>query len=107
MPLFQKRTAKEKLKYHSEQEKRILAKAKGTGMTAGEKEARSAGYMACYREGVRKYVWANATEAEREALKRLGKEKDKKKLWALEKVIKERAKAAKGIIPNAKGRKGA
>ena len=102
MALFQKRTKAEKFNYHREGEKRILAKTAGGSMTQNEKDARSAGYMAHARESMRAYIWANATDAEREALKKLGKEKDKKKLWALEKVIKDRAKAAK-----AKGKKGA
>ena len=79
---------------------RLLAKLAGHTMSQHEKDLRSAGYMACARENTRTYVWANATAAEREALKALSKEKDKKKYWALEKVIKDRAKAA-----NAKGKK--
>ena len=96
MAEFQKRTIKEKLNYHADGEKRILAKTKGTNMTQNEKDARSAGYMAHVRESARMYVWANATDAERQALKTLGKDKSKRKqLWALERSIKERAKAEK------------
>ena len=92
---FPKRTVREKIAYHNEGEKRILAKTKSTGMTANEKDARSAGYMAHVRESIRMYVWANATEAEREAMKTLQKDKTKRKnLWDLERSIKERAKAA-------------
>jgi hypothetical protein len=95
MGIFQKRTAKEKMIYHSEGEKRILAKTQGVGMSQNEKDARSAGYMAHVREASRAYVWANATDAEREAMKTLGKDKSKRRqLWDLEKSIKERAKAA-------------
>ena len=77
-----------------------MARTQGVGMTQAEKDARSAGYMAHQRESTRAWVWANATDAEREAMKKLGNEKDKKKLWALERVIKDRAKAN-----NAKGKK--
>ena len=95
MGLFEKRTPKEKMQYHGDGEKRILAKTKGTGMSQNEKDARSAGYMAHVRESTRMYVWANATDAEREAMKTLQKDKSKRKqLWDLEKSIKERAKAA-------------
>ena len=103
MGLFQNRSKKEKLQYHSEGEKRILAKTKGTGMTQSEKDARSAGWMAHQRESTRAWVWASATEAEREALKTLRNDKSKKtQYWALEKSIKDRANAAKA---DAKGKK--
>ena len=93
MAEFQKRTAKEKLQYHDQGEKRILAKTKGSGMSQDLKDARSAGYMAHAREASRAYVWANATGAEREALKTLRNDKSKrKKMWALERSIKQRAK---------------
>ena len=107
MGLFQKRTAKEKMQYHGDGEKRILAKTKGTGMTANEKDARSAGYMAHVRESTRMYVWANATDAERQAMKTLRQDKSKRQqLWDLEKSIKIRAKAAKAApAANAKGKK--
>jgi len=109
MGIFQKRSQKEKFAYHNEGAKRILAKTKGIGMSANEKDARSAGYMAHVRESERKYVWANATEAEREAMKKLRNEKDKKKLWALEKVVKARAKAERAAkaapAANAQGKK--
>jgi hypothetical protein len=95
MGLFQKRSVKEKLQYHGDGEKRILAKTQGTGMTQNEKDARSAGYMAHVRESMRIYVWSNATDAEREAIKVLQKDKSKRRqLWDLEKTIKDRAKAA-------------
>ena len=94
--IFQKRTPKEKVKYHAERERRILAKTKGMSMSDSEKDARSAGYMARLREDERIYVWANATPAEREALKELRKDKSKRRqLWDLERAIKARAKAAK------------
>ena len=93
--LFQKRTAKEKMQYHNEGEKRILALTRGTGMNQNEKDARSAGYMAHVRESTRMYVWANATDAERVAMKTLRQDKSKRQqLWDLERSIKERAKAA-------------
>ena len=96
MSMFEKRTVKEKMQYHGDGEKRILAQTKGTGMSQSEKDARSAGYMAHVRESMRMYVWANATDAEREAIKTLQKDKSKRRqLWDLEKSIKERAKAAK------------
>jgi len=92
--LFQKRTPREKMKYHEAGEKRILAKTQGTGMTADEKDARSAGYMAHLRESSKAYVWANATAAERSAMQNLRKDKAKKRqLWDLEASIKARAKA--------------
>ena len=92
---FQKRTAREKMQYHNAGEKRILAKTAGVGMTANEKDARSAGYMAHVRESTRAWIWANATEAERQAMKTLRQDKSKRQqLWDLEKSIKERAKAA-------------
>ena len=95
MALFQRRTKKEKFAYHRENEKRILAKTKGIGMTPGEREARSAGWIACAREHERNYIWANATAPEREALNTLGKDKTKKQqLWALQRQIKDRVKAA-------------
>ena len=96
MAEFQKRTAKEKLLYHRDGEKRILAKTQGGKMTDNERDARSAGYMAHVRESMRMYVWANATDAERVALKELRKDKSKRQqMWDLEKVIKARAKDAK------------
>ena len=95
MGLFKNRTPKEKIQYHNAGEKRILAKTKGTGMSQDQKDARSAGYMAHVRESIRMYVWANATDAEREAMKTLQKDKSKRaQLWDLERAIKERAKAA-------------
>jgi len=95
MGLFQRRSTKEKLDYHSNGEKRILTRTKGVGMSQSEKDARSAGYMAHVREASRAYVWANATEAERNALKTLRNDRSKRRqMWALEKSIKERAKAA-------------
>ena len=97
MGLFQKRTKSEKLKYHANGEKRILSKLKGKQMDQDLKDARSAGYMACARENIGAHVWANATPAEREALKTLGKDRSKRKqYWALQKTIKDRVKAAKG-----------
>ena len=91
---FQKRSAKEKVNYHSAGERRILAKTQGVGMTSNERDARSAGYMAHLRESTRKYVWANATEAERAALQTLRGDKSKRRqLWDLERSIKARAKA--------------
>ena len=92
---FERRTKREKMQYHNEGEKRILAKTKGIGMSQNEKDARSAGYMAHARESMRAYVWANATDAERAAMKKLRADKEYKKLWALEKVVKDRAKTAK------------
>ena|GEM_PF-5766808 len=109
---FQQRTQKEKFEYHRTGEKRALAKLSGHTMTQTEKDIRSAGYMAHARESMRKFIWANAHDAEREAMKKLRKEKDKTKLWALEKVIKDRAKAEKEAAKAnaqapARGRKGA
>ena len=95
MGLFQKRTKREKLKYHADGERRLLSKLKGKEMTQEMKDARSAGYIACARENTRAYVWANATDAEREAMKKLRGDKSKRKtLWALEKTIKDRARTA-------------
>ena len=103
MPLFQKRTAREKFDYHRENEKRILAKTAGTGMSPSEKEARSAGWMACARENSNKYTWSRATDAERVAMKTLRANKDYAKLRVLEKSIRARAKAENAA--NVKGRK--
>ena len=91
---FEKRTRKERFEYHRAGEKRILALTAGGKMTQNEKDARSAGYMAHAREANRMYVWRNASDAEREAMKKLRADKEWKKLWALEKVVKDRAKAA-------------
>jgi len=104
MALFQRRTAKERFDYHRENEKKILAKTAGTGMSQSEKEARSAGWMACARENTNKYTWANATESERSAMQTLRKNKDFIKLRALEKSVRARAKAERD---KAKGKKGA
>lgn len=93
MGIFQKRTKKEKFDYHREGEKRILAKTSGGEMTANEKDARSAGWMAHARESKRMYVWANANDAERAAMKKLRTDKEYKKLREIEKVIVARAKA--------------
>ena len=109
---FQQRTQKEKFEYHRAGEKRILAKLTGHTMTQAEKDLRSAGYMAHARESMRKYIWANATDAERTAMKNLRNDKSKREqLWAVEKVIKERAKkereAAQEAATKNKNKKGA
>jgi len=92
---YQKRTAKEKIKYHGAGEKRILAKTQGVGMSQNERDARSAGYMAHVRESMNRFVWANATDAERTAMQALRKDKSKRRqLWDLERAIKDRAKDA-------------
>ena len=109
---YQQRTQKEKFEYHRTGEKRALAKLSGHTMTQAEKDLRSAGYMAHARESMKKFIWANASDAEREAMKNLRKDKNKREqLWALEKVIKERAKAekeaAKASAQAHKGKRGA
>ena len=108
MSLFKRRTARERFDYHRENEKKILAKTQGVGMTDNEKQARSAGWIACARENKRKYIWSRATDAERVAMQNLGKDKKNKvklkQLWALERTVLERAKAENA---KAKGKKGA
>ena len=91
--VFEKRSRRERFDYHREGEKRILAKTQGGNMTQNERDARSAGYMAASRENRRIFIWANANEAERAAMKKLRGDKEWKKLQAIEKVVVARAKS--------------